>query len=210
MSEPSKWAIEAANDLLPHRAIMSSPEAMAEYRIQDAIDQACAQKDAEIERLTGDVNSLNNLLRHVGWGQGEIDSSATIAEELDELNALFDLQRTRMNEATAAWREAHPGKELVSPDLGGLLEWLLAEIERLKVLSGNPSFVIPWLDEFDRCRRDNAQKDAFIKLQESMLQEKDRRIAELVTQRDFLDDLRRSYFAELEQLKHPRPHDLGK
>jgi hypothetical protein len=100
MSEPSKWAIEAANDLLPHRAIMSSPEAMAEYRIQDAIDQACAQKDAEIARLKDDN------------GQYE---------------ATFNLQQTRLGKAAAAWRKAHPGKELVSPDLGDLLDWLLSE-----------------------------------------------------------------------------------
>jgi hypothetical protein len=49
--------------------------------IDQAVKAACAQKDQEIERLKKDVNDLNRLLRSVGWGQGEIDSSATIAEE---------------------------------------------------------------------------------------------------------------------------------
>ena len=32
-----------------------------------------------------EIERLNNLLRAVGWGQGEIDSAATIAEENERL-----------------------------------------------------------------------------------------------------------------------------
>ena len=46
--------------------------------IQAAIDAACAEKDKAIR-------DLNNLLRHVGWGQGEIDSAATVVEELQQV-----------------------------------------------------------------------------------------------------------------------------
>lgn len=49
-----------------------------------------AKKDERIAKLEADVNSLNNLLRQVGWGQGEIDSSATIAEESEAKSALLD------------------------------------------------------------------------------------------------------------------------
>ncbi len=41
--------------------------------------------ERENQRLQKDVNDLNNLLRHVGWGQGEIDSSASIVEDMEKL-----------------------------------------------------------------------------------------------------------------------------
>lgn len=47
------------------------------------------------------------------------------ARDARELNELFDIQSTRMDEATKAWRAAHPGNDLVVPDLGALLAWLL-------------------------------------------------------------------------------------
>lgn len=53
---------------------------------------------------------------------------AFLIAEVDELQALFDLQWTRMGEATELWRAANPGNELVMPDLGNLLTWLMAQI----------------------------------------------------------------------------------
>lgn len=52
------------------------------------------------------------------------DALETLAGENAELNALFDLQHTRMAEATQLWRR-ETGRENVSPDLGRLLEWLM-------------------------------------------------------------------------------------
>ena len=44
-----------------------------------------------------------------------------------ETRALFEVQYRRMTEATAMWRaEAPEERELVQPDLGSLLEWLMA------------------------------------------------------------------------------------
>ncbi len=51
------------------------------YSWKETFDATCDSKNKEIAALKQDVNKLNNLLRSVGWGQGEIDSSATIAEE---------------------------------------------------------------------------------------------------------------------------------
>lgn len=48
-------------------------------------------------------------------------------ERIAELEDLFDLQQTRMGKATDMWRAANPGNELMSPDLGRLLEWLMKE-----------------------------------------------------------------------------------
>ena len=50
-----------------------------------------------------------------------------ITQENTELEQLFDLQHTRTVQADMAWREAHPGNDLVLPDLGTLVDWLLVE-----------------------------------------------------------------------------------
>lgn len=42
-----------------------------------------------------------------------------------EYKALFDLQHTRMGEATKVWQK-ETGKHDTFPDLGDLLDWLLA------------------------------------------------------------------------------------
>lgn len=46
--------------------------------------------------------------------------------ENKELNGLFDLQHKRSVEADKLWQEAH-NKPGVIPDLGKLIEWLMAE-----------------------------------------------------------------------------------
>ncbi len=46
------------------------------------------------------------------------------------LQALFDLQWTRMGEATAMWRAEKPDERaLIMPDLGDLLAWLMARAQ---------------------------------------------------------------------------------
>jgi hypothetical protein len=54
-----------------------------------------------------------------------------LADEAAELRAIFNLQRTRMADATEWWRIAHPGEGKASPDLGDLLGWLMDEVSRL-------------------------------------------------------------------------------
>lgn len=50
--------------------------------------------------------------------------------EIIDLRALFDLQQTRMVEATEAWRAESPAeRENVLPDLGDLLVWLMSRAE---------------------------------------------------------------------------------
>lgn len=43
--------------------------------------------DARVAELEQDVNQLNNVLRHAGWGQGEIDSAAYTFDKLAMANA---------------------------------------------------------------------------------------------------------------------------
>lgn len=42
-----------------------------------------------------------------------------------ELNELFSRQHERGMRAIKLWREEHPGNDLVLPDLGALLDWLI-------------------------------------------------------------------------------------
>lgn len=46
-----------------------------------------------------------------------------------EMNALFELQHTRVGEATELWRNAHNQPDVL-PDLGKLVEWLLTFVPR--------------------------------------------------------------------------------
>ncbi len=63
---------------------------------------------AEIERLKADNKAL--------------------AEEADELQALFDLRWKRDLEAVERWRSAAPGRELTVPDRADLVVFLLEQL----------------------------------------------------------------------------------
>ena len=56
--------------------------------------------------------------------------------ENKELNHVFDFQLERMDEADKLWQEA-TGKHETIPDLGVLLEWLMAEVKRLEAILGD-------------------------------------------------------------------------
>lgn len=71
--------------------------------------------------------------------------------ELEQLEFIFDVTQKRLGVATAAWRAAHPEREHVSPDLGALLDWLLAENDRLRAAAA----------DFNRLRQE-AQSEARI------------------------------------------------
>ena len=45
--------------------------------------------------------------------------------ECDVMDALFAMQWNRMAKTTVAWREGHPERSFIQPDLGALLEWLM-------------------------------------------------------------------------------------
>lgn len=56
---------------------------------------------------------------------------AGTTDELAELNSLFQLQWTRMQEATMRWRSQDPeARALQTPDLGRLLRWLMDQADR--------------------------------------------------------------------------------
>lgn len=68
-----------------------------------------------------------------------------------ELRRLFALQATRTQEAVEVWRAENPGNELILPDLGNLLTWLLEERRRLlakAILIHEPQRRIDMIDSF--------------------------------------------------------------
>jgi len=106
MSDPTWERIRHDNALLSQMAINANLMSEPKHGFREAL------------------KLLYHQCKEVEHQQKEI---AKLKAELAEFNALFDLQHTRMNEAIAAWRKAHPGNELVSPDLGRLLDWLLSK-----------------------------------------------------------------------------------
>jgi hypothetical protein len=53
-----------------------------------------------------------------------------LEDEVDDYTVLFDIQHTRTTVADKMWRDAHPGKELVIPDLGDLVTWLIERADK--------------------------------------------------------------------------------
>lgn len=73
---------------------------------------------------------LEAFAKESGWEwsrMGHAELIRKLIEEVKETRSLFDLQWTRMREATKAWQAAHPGNDNVWPDLGDLLTWLLEQ-----------------------------------------------------------------------------------
>ena len=80
------------------------------------------------------------------------------ADELTELNQLFDLQHTRMVEATKVWQSAHPEEPGVYPDLGDMLKWfcalLTADKVNRRIIEGE---LVAANERADAAEKDNAE-----------------------------------------------------
>jgi len=68
------------------------------------------------------------IVKDMSWLISELEKCRA---ENKELNRIFDFQLERMDEADKLWQDA-TGKHDTSPDLGVLLEWLMAEIKQLE------------------------------------------------------------------------------
>jgi hypothetical protein len=60
---------------------------------------------AKVEALEKDVAQLNNVLRHAGWGQGEIDSAAYTFDKLATANTGLVYERDRLLEELTEARQ---------------------------------------------------------------------------------------------------------
>jgi hypothetical protein len=104
----------------------------------DAAEQREAVK--ELKRLQGERARYIEATRDVGhsWNDDAREYEAKIKElqdRNDELEALFALQRTRVQEAEALYVAAHPRADCphgYKPDLGKLVAWLLEERQQLQ------------------------------------------------------------------------------
>lgn len=61
------------------------------------------------------------------WTEGAITAVQEYGDEMRAVDAEFDRFWKQNMIAVNAWRAAHPGNDLVMPDMGVMLEWLLRE-----------------------------------------------------------------------------------
>lgn len=94
-------------------ARMYAPEA-------DAADQMHALAAIWSDWQASDAE--NNHLPFLLWLSARLTAACQMAYEYAHV---FELQRKRTIEATTLWKAAHPESELVNPDLGKLLEWMM-------------------------------------------------------------------------------------
>lgn len=76
------------------------------------------------------VERWHRLVREVAIGGLRRIAADLSAEEVAHMRALFDMQWQRMREATDRWRAEDPeARALIMPDLGDLLQWLMAKLD---------------------------------------------------------------------------------
>lgn len=91
---------------------------VASDAVGDAID-SLRDHDARVSELLAANTALVLQRRHAEQKLAEVQ------DELREYEDLLAKQHERTTKADTLWRAAHPGKELVLPDLGDLIEWLV-------------------------------------------------------------------------------------
>jgi len=70
---------------------------------------------------------------------------ARLQVEVANWEGSFDLYFRALMRGTALWRAAHPGNDLVEPDTGELVAWLLERTERV-VSDPVPALLLWWAD----------------------------------------------------------------
>jgi hypothetical protein len=100
-------------------------------------EQAGRDKKSWQDWAAGHKTTAAEQRRHLGQAWAELDTVRgerdQLEREVTELRALFDLQFTRMGDATARWRAKDPDtRALVLPDLGNLLQWLMADADQVR------------------------------------------------------------------------------
>ena len=98
----------------------------AKQKCTDCPECGCVEYNAEDQ--LGKGFRICNKCDQEWWTDVEYEDGA-LAERVEELESLFDLQQSRMEEATRVWQES-TGNKGILPDLGQLLEWLLDERSR--------------------------------------------------------------------------------
>lgn len=63
------------------------------------------------------------------WTEGAITAVQEYGDEMREADLEFDRLWGKNMRTVSAWRAAHPGNDLVQPDMTVVLEWLLTHVE---------------------------------------------------------------------------------
>jgi len=124
-----------AADMLDRLARAGQPTAEDARAAMNEVEAWATTLRQIIERDYGHEQQLDALVAKYGKGAGGalqrlergIEELARAGQDAEGLRRTFDLQWTRMGDAVARWREGDPERELVRPDLGVLLAWLLAQ-----------------------------------------------------------------------------------
>lgn len=110
---------EKADDLMSNVALRGE----AWWHEQDNSLRLAANKlpvPTSVKEWIGDVASQ-------AWTEGAITAVQEYGDEMRAHDAEFDRLWMQNMTAVNAWRAAHPGNDLVSPDMRVMLEWLLYE-----------------------------------------------------------------------------------
>jgi len=73
----------------------------------------------------------------VGTADDIVALAKDAREEIEGWERSFDLYWKAIQRGTTAWREAHPGNDLVLPDTAHLVEWLVGEVAKLDKIERN-------------------------------------------------------------------------
>lgn len=83
---------------------------------------ADVEKQRYRQRARAAITSYREHLKAEGMG------------DVEEMNALFDLQWEADRRATKMWQEANPGNDLVWPDRSNMVVWLLDELDKARAM----------------------------------------------------------------------------
>lgn len=132
--------LAAGYDGMPPLDHKTAEDRIRAYR--EALTRAGFIKDEPVVAVAGERASYPaDAYEAACAASREHKARADAAEaELAELRAVFELQWTRMDEATKWWRAEDPGaRALIMPDLGDLLRWLMDQAGNVRAEPGHPS-----------------------------------------------------------------------
>ncbi len=128
-----RWTTWAGGDFLP-----VPPEMRVSVLLRDGSIEgpSAAREFAGADSCWRHRGSAGDIVAYAEADDRDARIAELERERNERLEHLFDIQWKRTREAGELWRQAHPGNELVSPDLGELVKWLMdratAAEERLK------------------------------------------------------------------------------
>lgn len=141
---PAPWRV--AEHVAPAKPARAGRPAEPEHKHIDMLFIATAADEGQTtgpaDEVAGvrwvpidDLHTLNTRADIPALTRQALGQVLGVRGELDELRSLFAMQWQRMQSATERWRAEDPeARELIMPDLGELLGWLMAEADKARNL----------------------------------------------------------------------------